>query len=158
VDAENVEIRPITPGDVDVIARLLVELATEFIFDGSEREAHERFLGKNDASAIRRFIEDGFRYHVAEIDGVLVGFVGIRDNSHLYHLFVAKPVHSRGIGRQLWEHAKRECARNGHCGAFTVNASLNAVPIYERWGFRRDGPPREGDGVLYNPMKLEADG
>lgn len=93
--------------------------------------------------------------HVAEMNGELVGFVGVRGNAHLYHLFVSQPLQGRGIGRMLWEVAKRECEASGHQGAFTVNASSNAMPIYERWGFRRDGPAQNSNGVIYNPMKLE---
>lgn len=59
------------------------------------------------------------------------------------------------IGRMPWEVARRECEAAGNHGAFTVNSSNNAVPIYERWGFRRTGPARSSNGVVCNPMKLD---
>ena len=150
-------IRPIEPGDIDAVASLLSELATEFIIGEFEAAAQEQFLRKNDAQAIRAFIAGTHRYHVAEVDGQLTGFVGVRDNKHLYHLFVAKTMQRQGIGQALWEFAKRECVANGNSGPFTVNSSHNAVPVYERWGFRRDGSTQTTNGIEYNPMKLETE-
>lgn len=141
------------PQDIDRAANLLAELAAEFIIGEFEAAAQAQFLSRNNADAIRGFIAGTHRYHVAEVDGELVGFVGVRDNKHLYHLFVAKPMQRQGIGRALWEYAQRECVANGHGGPFTVNASDNAVPVYERWGFQRTGPAQNANGILYNPMK-----
>jgi len=42
----------------------------------------------------------------------------------------------------------------GNPGGFTVNASDCAVPAYERLGLRCTGSTQEGNGVLYNPMKI----
>jgi|SRR5687768_10899704 len=149
-------IRPIEPADIEPVAKLLSELASEFIVAEFETRAQERFLTENNAEAIRGFLRNQFRYHVAEIDRELVGFVGVRENKHLYHLFVAKPLQRRGIGRALWEFAKKDCEALGHRGAFTVNSSNHAVPIYERWAFRRDGEARTSNGITFNPMKLES--
>ena len=149
-------IRPIQPDDIEPVALLLRELATEFIIGEFEPAAQQHFLARNDAGAIRERIAKGFRYHVAEIEGQLAGFVGTRDNRHLYHLFVAKRLHRRGIGSKMWDVAKAACEDAGHHGDFTVNSSNNSVHIYERWGFARSGPMVNSDGVLYNPMKLEA--
>src|SRR5690606_40652166 len=82
-------------------------------------------------------MEAGFDYHVAEVAGEIVGVVGMRDGSHVYHLFVAEEHQGRGLGRALWEHAKAECLRRGRPAAFTVNSSRGAVPIYERFGLDR---------------------
>jgi GNAT superfamily N-acetyltransferase len=144
--------------DIEPVARLLSELAKDFITGEFEATAQNRFLVENNAEAIRGFIATTFRYHVAEMNGELVGFVGVRESKHLYHLFVSRPLQGRGIGRKLWELAKKECEACGHHGAFTVNSSDHAMPIYERWGFRRDGPAKTSNGITYNPMKLEATG
>ena len=141
--------------DVEPVASLLRELAQEFSVGELSQEARRKFLEENSADAIRRFVSSGFRYHVAEMNGVLVGFVGVRDNKHLYHLFVAKTLQRKGIGHMLWSLAKEECEMAGHRGAITVNSSNNAMPVYERWGFCRDGPAKHSNGVTYNPMKLE---
>ena len=82
----------------------------------------------------------------------IVGFVGVRDNKHLYHLFVANDFQRRGVARRLWTVAREECIAAGNPGTFTVNSSNNAVAAYERLGFVRSGPTKNDDGVLYNPM------
>jgi ribosomal protein S18 acetylase RimI-like enzyme len=143
--------------DVAMVARLLRELAEKYIVHEFAPAARASFLSKNDEAAIAQFVADGFRYHVAEIDGTIVGFVGVRDNRHLYHLFVAEAHHRRGIARRLWEVASLECRARGHAGAFTVNSSNNAVAVYERLGFRRAAPVQDSGGVLFNPMALSAD-
>jgi GNAT superfamily N-acetyltransferase len=154
----KIAIRTLEPPDIEPVAVLLSELAAEFIVHEFDAPGQRRFLSENDAEAIRGLVAKGFRYHVAEGGGKIVGFVGVRDNSHLYHLFVAKSVQGRGVGRKLWNFAKNECESLGHRGAFTVNSSTNAIPIYERWGFRRDGPSKNSGGVVYNPMRLATDG
>nr|MBO2513883.1 hypothetical protein [Gammaproteobacteria bacterium] len=87
--------------------------------------------------------------------GEIVGVVGMRDGSHVYHLFVAEEHQGRGLGRVLREHAKAECLRRGRPAAFTVNSSRGAVPIYERFGFRIAAPEQEVEGVRFVPMRLE---
>lgn len=56
------------------------------------------------------------------------GVVGVRDNSHLYHLFVAKPFQGCGLGRRLWEHAKAQYLAAGNPGVFTVNRARTSDP------------------------------
>ncbi|HWK89733.1 MAG TPA: GNAT family N-acetyltransferase, partial [Longimicrobium sp.] len=97
-----------------------------------------------------------YRYHVWEADGALAGVVCVRDNTHLYHLFVASGFHRRGIATALWEHARREAVRAGGPGRFTVNSSLYAVDVYVRMGFRAVGPAEAKKGVTTVPMVLEA--
>ena len=138
--------------DISALAALLESLAREHIIHEFEADAKAIFLAKNNEKSIRQFVADGFRYHVAEVDGRLIGFVGVRDNSHLYHLFVANDFQRQGIGRQLWNVARAECVAAGSSERFTVNSSNNAVPIYERLGFLRTGPMQNKDGVFYNPM------
>jgi ribosomal protein S18 acetylase RimI-like enzyme len=138
--------------DIAPVAALLESLAREHIVHEFGPRAKELFLTKNNEDGIRKFVAQGFCYHIAELDGRIVGFVGIRDNKHLYHLFVANEFQRRGLGRQLWNVARARCLATGNPGIFTVNSSNNAVAIYERLGFIRTGPMENKDGVLYNPM------
>lgn len=150
-------IRPLVDTDLAAVARLLRELAEKYIIHEFVPAARVSFLANNDETAIARFVANGFRYHVAEVDGTIAGFVGTRDNRHLYHLFVAQQYHLRGIARRLWQTASMECRERGHTGAFTVNSSNNAVAVYERLGFRRTAPVQDNDGVLFNPMASATD-
>jgi ribosomal protein S18 acetylase RimI-like enzyme len=148
----SVLIRAMSHADIASVASLLESLAREHIIHEFGPHAREVFLTKNNENSIREFVAQGFRYHVAELNGRIIGFVGVRDNKHLYHLFVANEFQRQGLGRQLWNVARAQCLAAGNPGNFTVNSSNNAVAIYERLGFVRTGPMQNRDGVLYNPM------
>ena len=150
-------IRPLRPEDIAAVAELLGSLARSSFLQEFTPEARVLFLSKNSAAAIEQFIAAGFRYHVAELGARIIGFVGTRDNSHLYHLFVAQPFQGRGIARRLWETAAAECIARGNPGVFTVNSSSNAVPVYERFGFRPTAPIQNVNGVLFIPMELRSE-
>lgn len=153
--APAVSIRTATANDAAAIGELFADLATETILVGLSPEAQRHFLDANDAAAIVQFMSGAFRYHVAESAGELIGVVGVRDNSHLYHLFVARRLQGRGIGRRLWEHAVQDCLDRGNPGTFTVNSSLNAVGAYERLGFVATVPGQVRGGIPFVPMRLE---
>ena len=147
-----------TDADVPSVASLLEALAREHITPEFSQQATARFLENNNEDRIRAFVEHGFRYHVAESRDRIVGFVGVRDNRHLFHLFVANDRQRQGLGRRLWAVAREACIAAGNPGSFTLNSSNNAVPVYERLGFARSGPPRSEGGVLYNPMATQKAG
>jgi ribosomal protein S18 acetylase RimI-like enzyme len=153
----TIHIRPLRLDDIDKVAALLERLARGAITGEFTPQAEEKFLRNNDATAIQGFVAAGFRYWVAENDQGIVGFVGVRDSSHLYHLFVAEAFQRQGLARRLWQTARDACCAAGNPGRFTVNSSNNAIGVYEAFGFRRSQPMQDSDGVLYNPMVLEGD-
>lgn len=147
-------IRPISPLDISRVAGLFRALAEEFIVHDSAPDAAARFVRENNEEGLRGFIEAGVVYHVAEIDGVIAGFIAVRDKRHLFHLFVDKAYHRRGIARSLWEVARQAALDAGNEGVFTVNSSNYAIPVYEHFGFVRTAPTQESKGLRYNPMQL----
>jgi ribosomal protein S18 acetylase RimI-like enzyme len=138
--------------DIRAVGALLELLAREHIIHEFDAHARVLFLTKNNENSIRQFVADGFRYHVAEVNGQIIGFVGVRGNKHLYHLFVANEFQRQGLGRHLWNVARAECLAAGNGGYFTVNSSNNAVVVYEKLGFARTLPMQNDDGVFYTPM------
>jgi GNAT superfamily N-acetyltransferase len=91
-------------------------------------------------------------YYKATQGENLAGVVALRDNAHLYHLFVAPAFQGQGLSRMLWEHARGDALSRGNTGAFTVNATPYAVPVYERFGFQATGPRVETKGIAFVPM------
>jgi len=150
----SLTIREARHSDADRIAILISDLAREFILADVAAEAQSRFLNALSPAAIAEFMRGPFRYHVLEIDAELVGVVGVRDNRHLYHLFIAKRFQSQGLARQLWRHAAAACLDGGNPGEFTVNSSINAVAFYERLGFVATASRLERSGISFVPMKL----
>lgn len=118
-------------------------------------EDAELFLASISEQAIRGYIlASNFSYFVAEMKNELAGVVALRNNCHLHHLFVAQAQQGKGLGRSLWLMVKGVALDAGNDGRFTVNSSLNAVPIYERFGFTPTGPVVEKHGLAFLPMQL----
>jgi GNAT superfamily N-acetyltransferase len=145
-------IRPLILADIPAAADLLARAATAFILPESAPADAAAFLAEQDAAALRRNVDGGYVYHVALVDGVLAGFIGVRDASHLYHLFVDARFQRRGIARRLWDVARAAALGPGHPGVFTVNASNAALPFYLALGFERTAP-MQVRLVRYNPMR-----
>ena len=150
-------IRPIDNADPPACARLLRASAIEFIVHESPPEGASTFLRENDEEGIRNYIAAGHVYHVAVEGGELAGFIAIRDggdNSHVFHLFIDKRWHRQGLARRLWEVARAATLARGGSGAFTVNASNHAVPVYASFGFERTAPTQCVKGLYFNPMRF----
>lgn len=145
-------LRDMNDADIGAVARLLEVLAREYFLGTCSREQASTFLRENDAEALRGLVAGGYAYHLAELDGQLAGFIGMRERRHVYHLFVAPQYHRRGVGRRLWEHARQVAMNSGADGVFTVNASNYAVPMYENLGFVRAAAMQTKNGLEFNPM------
>ncbi|HVH11606.1 MAG TPA: GNAT family N-acetyltransferase [Longimicrobium sp.] len=147
-------LRGATPEDADAISALALSLARYFLADPDRPEDAAAFLERLAPAGIAEMLADArYRYHVALTDGVLSGVLGVRDGSHLYHLFVAEPFHGRGVAARLWDVASRDARARGNPGRFTVNSSRFAVPVYERFGFVAAGPEQVQDGIAFRPME-----
>jgi GNAT superfamily N-acetyltransferase len=152
-------IRPADPRDAEAISTLILSLARYFLAEPDRPETAAAFLATvGPAAMAERLADDRYRYHLAEADGVLAGVVGVRDASHLYHLFVAEPFHGRGIAARLWDTARRQARAQGNPGRFTVNSSMYAIPVYERLGFIAADVRQVQDGVAFLPMRLDGTG
>lgn len=148
------DIRLAGTDDAGAISELVSVLTSEFISGEFSDKGRQHLLGSMTPQAIKGFIEDGYRYHLGEISGTLVGVVGLKGNKHLYHMFVAKKFHRQGIAKKLWEHAMQECINRGNSGEFTVNSSAFAQPVYKKLGFTTLSGPKKHEDVMFYPMKL----
>ncbi len=79
----------------------------------------------------------------------------MRDNTHLFHMFVPRALHRRGMARRLWQAARDASLARGGVTAFTVNSSAYALPLYESLGFVATGPKVETGGIAFVPMRME---
>jgi len=148
-------IRAAWPGDSKDISELISGLSDRFITDAFSPTGREHLLSTMTPQAIEKFIQTGYRYHIAEMNGSLVGVVAVRDNKHLYHLFVAEEYQRQGIAKKLWQLAMEECLANGNTEEFTVNSSEYAQDVYKRLGFVARPGPRVKEGVVFFPMSLQ---
>ena len=148
------EIRAATSRDAESISKLVHQLSAKYIAHEFTAEGREALLNSMTPAAIEKYMQSGFRYHVAEVGSQLVGVVGVRDNSHLYHLFVAESYQRQGVATGLWQLAMQACLDEGNPGEFTVNSSNYAQKVYETLGFVAQSGPQDKNGVIFIPMKL----
>jgi GNAT superfamily N-acetyltransferase len=146
------EFRAGSPPDAEAIAGLIDSFQRELTDDPSGAGA-EKYLASVSVQAEREYLASArYRYLLAYSDSQLVGFIAIRDGSHLFHLFVERAYQRQGIARLLWERALRELCVPGTDGAFTVNSSLLAVPVYLALGFAPTGSVQRAHGISFLPM------
>jgi GNAT superfamily N-acetyltransferase len=148
-------IRLATVADAQAISELILPLATKFIAHEFSEEGQRNLLRSMEPDAIEGFFHAGHRYHVAEVEGRVVGVVGVRDNSHVHHLFVAEDHQRCGLARELWKVARIACLEAGNPGRFTVFSSKYALGVYRAFGFIESGPPEIKDEVIATPMEYE---
>lgn len=139
--------------DAEVISKLICPLAEKFIAGDLSPEGARNLLSSLTPAAIAEYFRSGYRYHVAVESGEVVGAVAVRNNQHLYHLFVAERYQRRGIARDLWHVARQASDDAGGSGSFTVHSSRFAVQAYRRLGFVDVSGPVEEDGVVFVPMR-----
>lgn len=137
--------RPADAADAADISALLSSFQAELTAPAAG--GAEEFLASVSTEAIRAHLASPDFFFLVAHDGKLVGVVAIQKRSHLFYLFVDRARQKQGVGRRLWELARAQAMRDGHRGAFTVLASLNAVPAYARFGFTVTGSPMQMHGV-----------
>ncbi len=142
--------------DSEEISELISGLSAKFIIGKFSSTGRAHLLSTMTPQAIKKYMQSGYRYHVAEMDGSLVGVVAVKGNKHLYHLFVAEEYQRQGIARKLWQLAMEECLDNKSTGEFTVNSSEYARDVYKRLGFVSRPGAQIKNGVVFFPMSLQA--
>ena len=142
-------IREAVESDADAISELVTGWVHHYLEDPALPEAAPFLASLTPSSTAARIITGEFKYYVAVDNSGVCGVIAIRDNFHLYHLFVRADSHGKGIARSLWEHAKSSSGS----ATFVVNSSLPAVPVYQRFGFVVKDAPRSEKGLTFVPME-----
>lgn len=152
----NCHIREAIIEDAQPISNLIIPLTKKYVCPDCDESMHDLLLDSMSAENVKTYLTGNFSYHVAVgDDDRILGVVGVRDFSHLYHLFVHESVHGKGIARKMWEVALQDCLVKGSKGRFTVNSAVRAEDVYLRLGFTRIDGIRNRQGMVDIPMKLE---
>ena len=107
---------------------------------------------------VREMIKDGdFKVWVcyaqnAFAEEELVGMLALREGCHISLAFIRGDFHRQGIGRMLYDLAKKYALAMG-TEIITVNASDYGIPFYRAMGFRETDMQLDSDGILYTPME-----
>ena len=148
-------IRPGSVSDAHALSSLISSFQSELVDHPSGLGA-EQYLASVSEEAERGYLEsDRYMYLIAETEGSVLGFIALRDRSHLFHLFVKRERHRIGIARKLWDSARIIALAGGTLSRFTVNSSLIAIKVYESFGFVSAGEVVKTHGISFLPMALE---
>jgi GNAT superfamily N-acetyltransferase len=147
-------LRPGTLRDGGPFAELIASFQREITVNPDGDGAEQYLVSVSEAAELQYLESPRYFSIVAEEDGDLAGFIAIRDNAHLFHLFVARAFQRRGLASGLWREARKEALNRGNPGEFTVNSSLNAIAVYAAFGFVPSGPVTTAHGISFLPMRL----
>lgn len=84
----------------------------------------------------------------------VVGILTLKDLAKVDQLFVDPEMQRQGVASKLWEAAKSHSLKNGDIDKFSVKSSTQAIPFYQRIGFKVVGGREIRDGVIFTPMEL----
>lgn len=148
------KLRDATGDDLESITNLILNCSEKFILPMLNEEGKQTYMHSHSLEVMRGRLSQ-FQYQVFEQDSKIIGVVGMRRPSHLFHLHVEPEFHGKGLGRQLWNAAKERAMRLDQPDKFTVNSSTYAVRFYEKLGFQAAATEVRG-GVEYVPMSMPA--
>lgn len=72
--------------------------------------------------------------YVAEIDGLVVGFITLTPTGHIEWTYTHKNYQRRGIASALYDHLESQAQKQG-LSRLSVNASKFARPFFDKKGF-----------------------
>ena len=131
----TLNLRLARPDDARAVGVLARRVTRRWILPGQPGEVAVLLLAGMTAKSIRQKINAGQRFHLAFVDGTLAGVAAIRDDSHVFQLFVGTRYQGRGVARRLWHRVMRDSIRRAGTRFFTLNAAIGAVPVYLSFGF-----------------------
>lgn len=144
-----------TIDDAAAIAALIAPYIADFATDSA---GAEKF---NMAMIAKLIASDSVIYYVAKDKAtqVIIGVIAYKKPAHLLHFFVAKAHQHHGIGKKMWLAIELQMWQN-HMDAndtgevvISVNSSLAAQGVYERFGFVATSPIQEQAGLRYIQMQ-----
>jgi putative acetyltransferase len=136
----QINIRFIQPSDNPALAKIVRNTMAEF---GANKPGTVFFDPTTD-HLYEMFQKPGARYHVAEIDGKLVGGGGIyptggleNDTCELVKMYLIPSARGTGLGRTLIEKCLAAATENGYKKIYleTMAEFKQALKVYERFGF-----------------------
>jgi len=150
----RLRIRLATEADARAIGVLVRRVARQDVLPDQSAAAGRHLMAMMTARAERQRIREGQRYHVAELDGRLAGVVAMRDDRHVFRLFVGRRFRNLGIGRALLRKALADARHRAGTRTFTLYSSAHALGAYVRMGFLKAGRsvPRGPGKVTATPM------
>jgi len=140
-------VRPVQPDEYARVADVVISSFEHLAVQYQTPAGVAYFKQFASADAIAKRDQSDSMTYVALIQNVIVGVLQVR-GAHVELLFVLSELQSRGVGRALIKAADAQCQLK------TVNASVNSVMAYMRYGFMPCGADQIADtGVRFVLMQ-----
>lgn len=149
------DIRLADPSEAAEISRLVRRLVTSHIGPTLGAGGLEILLSSMDTRSTLARMTRGWPHWIALDGDQILGVVVVAPPAHLYHLFVRSERQRGGIGRRLLDEVLHLVRSDPGADRVTVNASLNSIEAYRRFGFKESSQPRDDGGVRCQPMERE---
>lgn len=149
--------KPFEPGMEQAASELVMRVFNIFEAPDYPAEGIAEFTNwARSDSILERFLSGRTFGFCCYDDNRMIGFIEVRDGSHISLLFVEPDEHRRGIARSLYQAALLHAAAlNSSLRVVTVNSSPYAVGFYAQQGFAASGPEQMMNGIRFIPMTLE---
>lgn len=141
--------------DARAITDLVAQFCTDFFVHPNGKGAEEFLESVSEKAEISYLNDARYHYLLALDQGELAGFIALRDMSHIFHLFVNPAYQGMGLARELWQRILAQTNEHAYSSVFTVNSSVKAIPVYEKFGFARSEEILEVHGISFMPMHLQ---
>ena len=149
-------IRKATEQDSAAISTLIRSVANLYVQEDFLTDIGKvKFFNSTSQNSIADYLKDGYLYWLAECERETRGVIAIKENKHIFHLFVHPKFHGKGIASALWDRAFQHALQKGNPGNFTVFSSSFAHNLYKKWGFRDTKAFMIKNGIRSIPMSLE---
>jgi putative acetyltransferase len=153
----DINIRTIQPGDNAAIARIIRQTLEEF---GANHAGTVYFDTTTDA-LFELFQQQNSIYHIAELNGTIVGGGGIfpteglpPDTCELVKMYLLPEARGKGIGGRLITACLDKAAQFGFTKVYleTMSELKAAMKVYESMGFTYLGSPMGNTGHFGCPL------
>ena len=151
---ENYTFRMAVEKDWEPAMKLAWE--TFLIFEAQEygEEGIESFRDFiSDQRLKKMFLKGEYQMMVALHEDKLIGFITVRNRSHISLLFVNKKYHRQGIGSILIEKMGEYMITEVGVDYMTVDSAPYALEFYHKLGFWDLAPRQQKQGIIYTSMK-----
>lgn len=156
MNTPHIHYRMFRPHDEPAVCHLVASVFMEHIAPLYEPEGITEFLQYASPHETTRRLHHDHVMLLAEHHDRIVGVIELRDFDHISLLFVDMVYQRQGIAQELVQRALEMCLQHKPAlKTFTVLASPNAVPAYERFGFCITEPEQMRNGIRYVPMAME---
>ena len=127
-------LRPFLPADVPLLAEIFRASIEELTGDDYSEAQQEAWASRADDENFEKRLSDALTL-VATMDGSPLGFVSLKDNTHIDLFFVHPAVARHGVGAMLYDAVEKLATARG-AQRLTAEVSDTAMPFFQKRGFQ----------------------